>query len=50
LAAAELGVREAEARPDGDAEVGVRETGAFQVVDCSVCGGHLKPQVVFFGA
>lgn len=48
--AAELGVREAEARPDGDAVVGMRETDAFQVVDCSVCGGPLKPQVVFFGA
>jgi len=49
-AAAELGAREAEARPDGDADVGVRETDALQLVDCSVCGGVLKPLVVFFGA
>jgi len=33
--------------PDGDAEVvGVD---GFHVPDCSVCGGMLKPEVVFFG-
>ncbi len=33
--------------PDGDAEVvGVDD---FTVPDCSVCGGMLKPEVVFFG-
>ncbi|WP_210481440.1 Sir2 family NAD-dependent protein deacetylase [Naasia sp. SYSU D00948] len=33
--------------PDGDAEVvGVDD---FAVPDCSVCGGMLKPEVVFFG-
>ncbi len=33
--------------PDGDAEV--RDADAFVVPDCSVCGGILKPDVVFFG-
>ena len=34
-------------RPDGDAEVG--DTGSFVVADCVICGGVLKPDVVFFG-
>ncbi len=34
-------------RPDGDAEVG--DTGSFVVADCLICGGVLKPDVVFFG-
>jgi NAD-dependent SIR2 family protein deacetylase len=34
-------------RPDGDAEVG--DTAGFVVASCSVCGGILKPDVVFFG-
>ncbi len=33
--------------PDGDADVG--DVSAFAVPDCSVCGGVLKPDVVFFG-
>ena len=33
--------------PDGDAEVG--DASAFVVPDCTVCGGVLKPEVVFFG-
>jgi len=33
--------------PDGDAEVEVPE--GFSVPDCSVCGSHYKPDVVFFG-
>ncbi|MHB1234432.1 MAG: Sir2 family NAD-dependent protein deacetylase [Microbacteriaceae bacterium] len=34
-------------RPDGDADpIGVD---AFVVPDCSICGGVLKPNVVFFG-
>jgi len=37
----------AELRPDGDAEVD--DWSAFEVVDCTVCGGVLKPDVVFFG-
>lgn len=34
-------------RPDGDAEVG--DTSGFVVADCLVCGGVVKPDVVFFG-
>ncbi len=33
--------------PDGDADVG--DTSGFVVPDCTVCGGVLKPDVVFFG-
>ncbi|MEO6309940.1 MAG: NAD-dependent protein deacetylase [Leifsonia sp.] len=33
--------------PDGDADVG--EIDDFVVPDCTVCGGMLKPAVVFFG-
>nr|WP_090339905.1 NAD-dependent protein deacetylase [Mycolicibacterium malmesburyense] len=33
--------------PDADAVVG--ETGSFRVVDCSRCGGMLKPDIVYFG-
>jgi NAD-dependent SIR2 family protein deacetylase len=33
--------------PDGDADVG--DVSAFEVPDCTVCGGILKPEVVFFG-
>lgn len=36
-----------EIRPDGDAEVGDLER--FVVPECLVCGGLLKPDVVFFG-
>ena len=34
-------------KPDGD--VDLDDVGGFQVVDCLVCGGVLKPDVVFFG-
>jgi len=34
-------------RPDGD--VALEDTAGFVVPDCSVCGGILKPHVVFFG-
>lgn len=34
-------------RPDGDVEL--EDTTGFVVVDCVVCGGVLKPDVVFFG-
>lgn len=34
-------------RPDGDAEVA--DTSGFVVAACAVCGGVLKPDVVFFG-
>lgn len=36
-------------RPDGDAELSEVEYQRFQLVDCGICGGVLKPHVVFFG-
>lgn len=39
--------REAELAPDGDAEL--EDVSGFRVVDCPVCGGPIKPHVVFFG-
>jgi NAD-dependent SIR2 family protein deacetylase len=36
-------------RPDGDIELGDVDYDAFEVPDCPVCGGILKPDVVFFG-
>ncbi|MGV9627188.1 NAD-dependent protein deacetylase [Streptomyces sp. NPDC003487] len=35
--------------PDGDADLTDAQVGDFQVVPCTVCGGILKPDVVFFG-
>src|SRR5579875_725858 len=35
--------------PDGDVEISERDEAAFRVVDCLLCGGVLKPDVVFFG-
>ena len=35
--------------PDGDADLTDGQVGDFQVVPCTVCGGVLKPDVVFFG-
>jgi NAD-dependent SIR2 family protein deacetylase len=35
--------------PDGDAVLGDAEVERFRVVDCRVCGGLVKPDVVFFG-
>lgn len=35
--------------PDGDADVPDEIVAAFEVADCRVCGGVLKPEVVFFG-
>lgn len=35
--------------PDGDAELGGRDTETLRVPACEVCGGVLKPRVVFFG-
>ncbi|MER7518287.1 NAD-dependent protein deacetylase [Streptomyces sp. NPDC126499] len=35
--------------PDGDADLTDEQVGDFRVVPCSVCGGVLKPDVVFFG-
>ncbi|MFV0428559.1 MAG: Sir2 family NAD-dependent protein deacetylase [Arachnia sp.] len=42
----ELSAR-AEWAPDGDAEI--EDLGVFGYPDCPVCGGILKPDVVFFG-
>jgi len=39
--------REVLLKPDGDADL--EDVGDFVVVDCVVCGGVLKPDVVFFG-
>ncbi|MGV8880748.1 MAG: Sir2 family NAD-dependent protein deacetylase [Rhodoglobus sp.] len=36
-----------ELSPDGDVEI--RDASRFVIPDCSVCGGMLKPDVVFFG-
>lgn len=44
-AAAELTAR----KPDGDLDLDDRLVDGFVVVDCLVCGGQLKPDVVFFG-
>ncbi|MEV7193714.1 NAD-dependent protein deacetylase [Streptomyces sp. NPDC093510] len=35
--------------PDGDADLSDEQVGDFRVVPCDVCGGVLKPDVVFFG-
>jgi NAD-dependent SIR2 family protein deacetylase len=35
--------------PDGDADLDGYDFGRFRVPDCPVCGGLLKPDVVFFG-
>ncbi|MFK4071189.1 NAD-dependent protein deacetylase [Streptomyces sp. NPDC029674] len=35
--------------PDGDADLTDEQVGDFRVVPCEVCGGVLKPDVVFFG-
>ncbi|MEV0976282.1 NAD-dependent protein deacetylase [Streptomyces sp. NPDC049915] len=35
--------------PDGDADLTDAQVGDFQVVPCTICGGILKPDVVFFG-
>ncbi|MGN8157692.1 NAD-dependent protein deacetylase [Salinisphaera sp. RV14] len=36
-------------RPDGDIELGDIDYQRFNVPDCPLCGGILKPDVVFFG-
>ncbi|MFH9736539.1 NAD-dependent protein deacetylase [Streptomyces roseolus] len=35
--------------PDGDADLTDEQVAGFRVMPCSVCGGVLKPDVVFFG-
>ena len=37
------------ARPDGDADLSAQQVSDVNVWDCEVCGGMLKPDVVFFG-
>src|SRR5580692_9120311 len=39
----------AQAAPDGDADLSDEAVAAFAVPDCAICGGVLKPHVVFFG-
>jgi NAD-dependent SIR2 family protein deacetylase len=39
----------ARAAPDGDADLDGLDFAAFDVPSCAVCGGVLKPDVVFFG-
>jgi len=36
-------------KPDGDAVLENDDTSTFDVPDCQVCGGVVKPDVVFFG-
>ncbi|MFD8706785.1 NAD-dependent protein deacetylase [Kitasatospora sp. NPDC059648] len=45
------GFRDGRARvnPDGDAELPQELVDGFRVAPCAVCGGVLKPDVVFFG-
>lgn len=40
---------QADSAPDGDADLDNADFGRFKVSDCPVCGGILKPDVVFFG-
>lgn len=40
---------EAKAAPDGDADLDGHDFAAFDVPECALCGGMLKPDVVFFG-
>lgn len=35
--------------PDGDADLTDAQVGDFRVLPCTLCGGILKPDVVFFG-
>jgi NAD-dependent deacetylase sirtuin 4 len=39
----------AQTAPDGDAEISDEAVAAFEVPGCAICGGVLKPHVVFFG-
>jgi NAD-dependent SIR2 family protein deacetylase len=48
-ARAALASRAAQVNPDGDAVLSDTEIDGFQVVDCTGCGGVLKPDVIFFG-
>ncbi len=39
----------ADIQPDGDADLDADRVASFAVVTCRLCGGELKPDVVFFG-
>jgi NAD-dependent SIR2 family protein deacetylase len=39
----------ASSAPDGDADLEAQDFSGFVVPECAVCGGRLKPDVVFFG-
>jgi NAD-dependent SIR2 family protein deacetylase len=40
---------DAQAAPDGDADLEALDFSSFRVPPCTLCGGVLKPDVVFFG-
>jgi NAD-dependent SIR2 family protein deacetylase len=40
---------DAGAAPDGDADLDGRDFSGFHIPTCEICGGRLKPDVVFFG-
>lgn len=40
---------ETQLRPDGDSELPADLVATFATVGCRICGGELKPDVVFFG-
>jgi NAD-dependent SIR2 family protein deacetylase len=40
---------DAQPAPDGDADLAAQDFSGFQVPPCTLCGGVLKPDVVFFG-
>lgn len=44
-----FGAHAVEVNPDGDVDLADAQVAAFRTVDCSACGGLLKPDVVFFG-
>ncbi len=44
-----FGARISAINPDGDVEIDDAELTGFTVVDCTACGGMLKPDVVYFG-
>lgn len=49
LVAREADIAQVESAPDGDAELVGDPYDDFVVPDCRICGGVMKPDVVFFG-